>query len=238
MKKIIKVLLPTKAIKILRKIKNNYLDGYSIKSYSQEWEDMILRRIFEKQKVGFYVDVGAHHPFRFSSTYYFYKQGWQGINIDAMPGSMESFKKFRSRDINLELPIGNGDQLLTYFAFNEPALNSFSEKLSRERDGKNGYFIRQEIKLKISKLSSVLDKYLPQGAQIDFLSIDVEGLDFDIFQSNDWLKYKPKCILVEILASSLNEIESREIAIFLKKCGYVVFAKAMNTVIFIQQLSN
>ena len=238
MKKMINALLPTKAIETLREIKNNYFDDYSIKSYSQEGEDMILRRIFEKQKVGFYVDVGAHHPFRFSNTYYFYKQGWRGINIDAMPGSMEPFKRFRSRDINLEIPIGNGNQVLTYFAFNEPALNGFSEKLSRERHRKNGYFIRQEIKLKISKLSSVLDKYLPQGAKIDFLSIDVEGLDFDILQSNDWIKYKPKCILVEILASSLHEIENMEIVIFLKKYGYIVFAKAMNTIIFVQQPSN
>jgi hypothetical protein len=45
-------LLPTKAIETLREIKNDYFDGYSIKSYSQEGDGMILRRIFEKQKVG------------------------------------------------------------------------------------------------------------------------------------------------------------------------------------------
>jgi|LakMenEpi03Aug12_release.lakeMendotaPanAssembly.Ray.scaffolds.fasta_scaffold812980_1 hypothetical protein len=90
-----------------------------------------------------------------------------------MPGSLEPFKRFRSRDINLERPIGNGDQVLTCFSFTEPALNSFSENLSRERRGKNSYFIRQEIELKLSKLSSVLDKCLPQRVKIDFLSIDV-----------------------------------------------------------------
>ncbi|MBC7490240.1 MAG: FkbM family methyltransferase [Glaciimonas sp.] len=233
--KVIKNLMLTKPIKALRNIRNNYFDGNSIKSYSQEGEDMILRRIFEEKKIGFYVDVGAHHPFRFSNTYFFYKRGWQGINIDAMPGSMEVFKKHRSKDINLEIPIGNGDETLTYFSFNEPALNGFSEKLSRDRHGKNGYFIQQEIKLKISKLSSTLDKYLPCGVLIDFLSIDVEGLDFDILQSNDWLKYKPKCILVEILASSLHEIENGQIALFLKNYGYYVFAKAVNTVFFVQE---
>jgi len=40
---------------------------------------MILRRIFERQSTGFYVDVGAHHPKRFSNTYFFYKKGWSGI---------------------------------------------------------------------------------------------------------------------------------------------------------------
>lgn len=232
MKSIIKKLLSPKLIERLANFKNHHLDRYSIKSYSQEGEDMLLRRIFEKKKVGFYVDVGAHHPFRFSNTYYLYKQGWQGINIDAMPGSMVLFRRFRSRDINLEIPISNGEQVLTYFAFNEPALNSFSEELSRERDGKNGYFIQQKIKLQTSKLSSVLDKHLPNGTEIDLLSIDVEGLDLDILWSIDWNKYKPKIILVEILGKSFSDIENGEIAIFLKQYGYTVFAKAMYTVFF------
>ena len=73
LKKILKTLLPKLLVKRLIEFRNNYLDGYSLKSYSQEGEDMILRRLFEKQIQGFYVDVGAHHPKRFSNTYYFYK---------------------------------------------------------------------------------------------------------------------------------------------------------------------
>lgn len=235
LKQIFKTIIPRKALKAFSNIRNIYFDDYASLSYSQEGEDMMLRRIFENQKLGFYVDVGAHHPFRFSNTYIFYKQGWRGINIDAMPGSMESFKNFRSRDINLEVPVGNSIDILTYYLFNEPALNGFSEELSRQRDGKNGYFITSEIKMKTSKLSSLLDKYLPKDTEIDFLSIDVEGLDFDILKSNDWGKYRPKCILVEILTSSLHEIENSEIAVFLKNYGYYVYAKAVNTVLFLRQ---
>lgn len=199
---------------------------------------MILRRIFENKKTGFYVDVGAHHPFRFSNTFHFYQQGWGGINIDAMPGSMGIFDKFRARDINLEIPIGNSDKVLTYFSFNEPALNGFSEELSHERNGKNGYFIEKEIKLRTSKLSCLLDEYLPADKEIDFLSIDVEGLDFDILKSNNWLKYKPKCILIEILKGSLHEIENNEITSFLIENGYKVYAKSVNTVFFIRHEFN
>jgi hypothetical protein len=66
-------------------------EPYLNQSYSQEGEDMVLYRTFETVKEGFYVDVGAHHPDRFSNTYKFYKQGWRGINIDAMPGGMDPF---------------------------------------------------------------------------------------------------------------------------------------------------
>ena len=63
-------------MKIVRFFKTYFFDSYALKSYSQEGEDMILKRIFENQTTGFYVDVGAHHPKRFSNTYYFYKKGW------------------------------------------------------------------------------------------------------------------------------------------------------------------
>ena len=70
-------------------------DPWANYSWSQEGEDRILYRIFEQQPVGFYVDVGAHHPKRFSNTYFFYRRGWRGINIDAMPGSMKNFEKLK-----------------------------------------------------------------------------------------------------------------------------------------------
>lgn len=58
---IIKKLIPERYHKSVADWKNLYFDGYTTKSYFQEGEDMILRRIFEKRTTGFYVDVGAHH---------------------------------------------------------------------------------------------------------------------------------------------------------------------------------
>lgn len=233
MKNVLKKILPLKWYHKLATFKNEYFDGYALKSYSQEGEDMILRRIFECQKKGFYVDVGAHHPKRFSNTYYFYKQGWSGINIDAMPGSMKAFDRCRPRDINLEIPISDKKQPLTYYAFNEPALNGFSKELSESRNGKGNYYIKFTKKIETIPLNQVLDTYLPKNQQIDFLSIDVEGLDFIVLKSNDFSTYKPKIILIEILGSTLSRIEQNKINIYLKKFGYSIYAKAVNTVLFI-----
>ena len=103
-------------------------------SWSQEGEDLLLKRVFEGQSVGFYVDIGAHHPKRFSNTYLFYRMGWRGINIDAMPGSMSAFNKIRSRDINIEAGVGEKATQLDYYIFNDPALNGFSSQLSEYRE--------------------------------------------------------------------------------------------------------
>ena len=231
-KKTLKTILSKSAIEKLAKVKNNYFDSYALKSYSQEGEDMVLRRLFEKQKTGFYVDVGAHHPKRFSNTYFFYKLGWRGINVDAMPGSMIAFNRMRPRDINIEKPVSNKKQLLTYYAFNEPALNGFSKELSEERDGKGSYFVKFTKDIETSTLEEILDDNLPKVQSIDFLSIDVEGLDFNVLKSTNLEKYHPKVILVEILNSSLADIQVSKIYKFLTDAGYEFYAKAVNTVIF------
>ena len=59
----------------LKWFKSRFFNGYGKLSYSQEGEDVVLRRIFGENKNGFYVDVGAHHPIRFSNTYLFYRLG-------------------------------------------------------------------------------------------------------------------------------------------------------------------
>jgi FkbM family methyltransferase len=212
---------------------NSILFGFSIKSYSQEGEDMILRRIFDKINKGFYVDIGAYHPKKFSNTYYFYKMGWNGINVDAMPGSMSKFKSVRKRDINLEIPVSSKKQKLTYYAFNEPALNSFNKELSESRNGKDGYKIIFEKDIETKTLKDILDDYLPNDIkEIDFLSIDVESLDYDVLISNDWQKYRPKLILIEDLNFKINNLENSNIYNFLKKYDYSFFAKTVNTHFF------
>lgn len=207
-------------------------DEWQNRSWSQEGEDMILRRIFETKKHGFYVDVGAHHPKRFSNTYLFYRRGWSGINIDAMPGSMRLFRKWRPRDINLETGIALKSDSLDYFVFNEPALNGFSAELSQEREkADNIYHLEKVIKIDVSPLHSVFEQHLG-GKTIDFMSVDVEGFDLEVLKSNDWSKYRPKYVLAEILKSSLHDLYQDPVALFMNDQGYFVYAKQVNTVFF------
>lgn len=233
-RKIVSQFLPRPVKNILRRGRDCLTwDPWVNRSWSQEGEDQILRRIFEKQVAGFYVDVGAHHPKRFSNTYLFYRRGWRGINIDAMPGSMMIFDSARPRDINLEMGIGLSVGKLDYYVFNEPALNGFSKDLAEQRhEADTACQIRKVIKVDVQPLSQVLDRHLNTNQEIDFMSVDVEGLDFDVLKSNDWSKYRPKFVLAEILGSSLHEIEPTEIGQFMHDNNYVIFAKCMNTVFF------
>lgn len=201
-------------------------------SYSQEGEDLILNRFFGDKKNGFYIDIGAHHPMRFSNTCLFYKKGWSGVNIDAMPGSMNEFEKHRSRDINIEQPIAERRGELSFYIFNESALNTF-DSLQAEKYVNNSYMVLENRKLEAIPLKDVLEKYFPEGKEIDFMSIDVEGYDLKVLKSNDWDKYRPLLILVESLENeSIDEFQRNEINTYLISKGYLFFAKTINTCFF------
>ena len=219
--------------KRLSNFKKQLFDGYARKSYSQEGEDRILQRIFEHKKTGFYVDVGAHHPLRFSNTHIFYARGWRGINIDAMPGSMCLFHKYRPRDINIECGVGEVETLLQYYMFNEPALNGFSKSLAQERhNATSNYHIVKTVPVQVKRLECILEERLGPSQEIDFLTVDVEGLDLEVLRSNNWNRYRPSYVLVEVLGSTLSKIEHEPISRFLVDQEYEVFAKCSQTVFF------
>jgi hypothetical protein len=116
-------------IKFINAIKNAFcLNGLS---YSQNSEDIILQNIMDNKKNGYYIDIGAHDPIRFSNTYLMYLNGWKGINIDPLPGCMEKFKHYRPDDINLNIGISSISGEIKYYSFEEPAFNTI------DRDAKN-----------------------------------------------------------------------------------------------------
>lgn len=240
-KAILKCLLGAKLIDFIIKHRMKYINKKGSLSYSQEGEDRVLSSLLfkingaENIKNGFYVDVGAHDPYRFSNTHIFYKQGWSGINIDAMPGSMISFNKSRPRDINLELGVGKMAGSLKYFSFNEPAINTFDENLAMARCN-NVWHIKSTDVVAVLPLSDILNKYLPEGQSIDFFTVDVEGFDLEVLQSNDWLKFRPRVVLVETFGISFEDLFADPIVKYLNSVGYIAYSKTVNTTFFVDQI--
>lgn len=139
----------------------------------------------------------------------------------------------RTIDWQLQTPVSSKPETLEYSIFNESALNGFNASLSEQRNiSQNNYKIIKTIPLQTRTLSEILEKYLPEEQEIEFLSIDVEGMDFKVVKSNDWKKFRPQLVLVEILCSSLADIEQNELTQFLIQNGYEIYAKAVNTVFF------
>lgn len=207
-------------------------------SFSNEGEDQALMKEigFEKEK-GFYIDVGANDPIKYSNTLGLYLRGWNGINIDAMPGSKAKFDKIRPRDINIESGVGTDRGTLTYYSFEESALNTFSSELMHEREKEGFSCISKQI-VDILPLETILDEYMPQGQTIDIMDIDVEGMDFQVLKSNNWQKYRPTYVLAEAIGKSLLEVVEGDITKYMENVGYVPYMKFVGTVVYIVKEKN
>jgi FkbM family methyltransferase len=226
-----RAVVPASILEVMRRALEK-LDPFINLAYSQDGEDMVLRRLFERQRSGFYVDVGAHHPYRFSNTCYFYRRGWRGINIDPNPDGIEAFRRARPADINVCLGVSDTAGDLAFHLFNEPALNTFDAALAMERARLPDYWLIETKNVPVRRLDDLLNEYLPRDQKIDFLSIDVEGRDLSVLRSNDWNKFRPVLLLVEAHERTVSAIESDPINMFAVAAGYRLIAKTLNTLIY------
>lgn len=199
-------------------------------SYGQEGEDIILLRLLDITKNGFYVDIGAHHPIRFSNTYALYKAGWCGLNVDATPGSMEIFRTVRPRDINVEGAVSDKVRPMLFHVFEEGALNTFDEVLAAGYVNLGWKLLRTQ-QITPCSLATLFAEHLPAGQTIDLMSLDVEGEELGVLASNDWDRYRPRTIVLEVLDTSLAQLEAAPTVKFLREKGYVPVAKLLNSTI-------
>lgn len=200
----------------LLSMKRDMEAGYSRLSYSQEGEDLIVATLLEYVRRGFFIDVGAHHPKRFSNTYLLYQRGWSGINIDPTPGCMAAFRKLRPRDINLEIGVGRESAERRFFMFQEGALNTFDAGLANQRRDAGRPFAG-EYKIRTQPLRDILQEHCRQP--VEFLNVDAEGYDLEVLQSNDWNTHRPRIVCVEALRGDEDEANG-----WLKDRGYKLVA--------------
>lgn len=200
-------------------------------SFSQTGEDMIIDAFAGPNENGFYVDVGAHHPIRYLNTLHFYLKGWKGINIDPIPGIMHEFKRFRPKDINLEMAIGDSGYC-DYYIFQDNAFNTL-DKIAAEKTIETNLSQLIEV-VQISKipLKSIFDQYIRKDQDIDLLTIDAEGLDLEILKTNNWEKYRPSIICIEHNESLVCSDDINNPDVFLSKHGYIKTGQTLLSAIY------
>lgn len=149
-------------------------------SWAQAGEDLALVSALGQIPPGRYLDIGAHHPSRFSVTRVLYQRGWSGVNVDANKDLLTRFEQDRPLDLNLNYCVGD---LAEYqiAIFEEPAISTVSkewqEKFLNQRQA-----IREFRAVKGITLERLVTENFHVGELI-FLNIDIEGADLDALLS-------------------------------------------------------
>lgn len=167
------------------------------KSYSQDGEDILILDHFKDTKNGTYLDIGCHHPIRFSNTHLLYKKNWKGINIDANNFTIKLFNLFRTRDLNLNATISPVSGLVNFYEFNDSALNGIIQDDQVEMIINQGYKVVSKKRIYAYSINDLFSKYKICEKKIDFLKIDVEGSDFEILKQINLKKHDIELIMIE-----------------------------------------
>lgn len=171
-------------------------------SYSQLREDLFIDKILNRKQNGFYIDVGANHPYRFNNTMRFYKRGWHGINIEPNFRNFQQFLTTRPKDINLNLGIAEQQGELLFYVFFPDTLSTFSRE-EAEKYKSDGYNVIEEKVIPVDTLNNIYEKYC-KDTVVDFISIDTEGFDMSVLKSLDWKKFRPRIVCIESTKHSLS----------------------------------
>ena len=192
--------------------------------YSQWGEDLSILKFFKDKKNGIYFDVGCFHPLMYSNTCLLFKNGWSGINIDINPTSIDLFKILRPLDFNICTALNEYEkEFKVYFDHPFSPVNTLDKSFFDSN--KSNFF--KDVSFKIIKSKSIdeilnLSKY----KEIDFLNIDVEGLDLQVLVQLVPNKLKPSLISIE--THNVDGSKSKDcdkINDYLKNCKFYAYKR-------------
>ena len=172
-------------------------------SYSLNALDLIVDYIFKNKNNGFYLDVGSQHPISNNNTYLLFNRGWNGTNIDLDKKNIELFNTARPNDINLNLAISSSvTEKKLYFYHDKSPINTLDKVVSDFQKA-----TVKEIKTIQTTTLDITLQNLKFDNKIDYMNLDVEGHEMNVFKGFDLSLYKPSIISVEFLDLDMKYLE-------------------------------
>lgn len=208
-------------------------------TYSRLGEDVIIHHlltsVLKKTKPGFYVDIGAFHPRASSNTKFLAILGWKGINIDANENSIDAFRKERPHDINVCCGVAEKEGVLTYHKFaGIDAANTFSPAMAKQWQEENGWVLKETSTRPVRPINAILDEHLPKNQTIDYMNIDIEGLDEVVIQSLDLSRYRPSILSIELHNIDILAASESPAIQYMIRHGYSLVSVNVATYIFLE----
>lgn len=197
--------------------------------YSQYDQDKYLENnVFKGHKKGVFVDIGAHNGIKLNNTMYFEMENdWTGVNVEANVDVFTDLVKNRPNSININCAICNTEGEAKFISnsgyttmlsgLQEHFDKRHRKRLDNENASKGGK--TTIVTVKTRRLESVFDEH--HITRVNYLSVDVEGAEYDVLKSINYNK-----VFIDVIGFENNyEDTSKPIIDFLKSKDYVMLKK-------------
>ncbi len=211
---------------------------YVNESFSQAGEDRCIDFLFSALNIKkpSYLELGVCNPVIGSNTYLFYKKGGRGTLVEADKTLIDTIKKQRPEDVIINVGIASGEKSEgDLYIFDNKGYNTFvkEEAVFREQNSPNK-IIRVE-KVRFRSINDIIKQQFKTHP--DLLSIDIEGMDYEVLQSLDYTKFPVPVICAETctFSETHKKPKNRSIETLMLSKGYFVYADTYINTIFVNE---
>ena len=202
-------------------------------------EDVIALAILDRSgrlpSCGLYVDVGAFHPTFASNTAILSERGWRGVCIEPNPFMAARLRAARPADVVLDVAVGSSRRRGHLNLFSEwGSSNTLDDDFAAFISSTQDVEVTQRIDVEVMPLAGILSEHAPADTTIDFMSIDVEGMDLEVLESNDWARFRATLVAVEDLGLDLADVRSSPVFRFMTGVRYRLVAHAVFTSFYLR----
>jgi FkbM family methyltransferase len=224
------------AVEVREFIRRPWLDRHARPHWALEGEDVVMQLLVQDIRRGTYIDVGAHMPRRWSTTYGLYRRGWHGLLIEPTPALARDLRRGRPRDVVEECGVGTESGTQDFYVFDAPSCSTFDRAqadalLASPRPPR----LLRTIPRPIRRLDDIIHQHQALAGKADLIKIDVEGRDLDVLRSANWHTFRPRVVVVELLGATAESAPATDSARLLKAHGYDLRAFLFHTAIFLRR---
>lgn len=155
-------------------------------------EEALVEEFFGNRRDGFFIEVGANHPTFGSQTWHLEKLGWKGLLVEPLPKYCEMLRKERKGKVVQYACSSpeNHDKVLRM------TVASGGHSTLNDAPIARGSKAEQTIEVRCRTLDSILEE---NGVRpgFDFISVDIEGHEMEMFKGFSLAKWAPKLVLLE-----------------------------------------
>jgi FkbM family methyltransferase len=180
--------------------------------YSQNNEEAIIVEFFKNFK-GSFLDIGANDGITLSNTHKLATLGWSGTCVEPSPTAFNRLSELYKKNSNIEcipFAISETEGKCTFYESNEHLgkgdYSLLSTLVKSEIDRWKGTQVFKEIEVNSITVEKLLE--ISKIKNFDFISIDCEGLDYDILKALKPHIAGTKMICVEWNSININKYTS------------------------------